>query len=93
MTTPKNKAQFPVSVISVIAIYTDRNQHSEALSEIAFHLGEMFIYKKIYELIKAHHDVGYMTEDLLAERNTYKTHLLSRVNDIYANANEVLEAL
>ena len=93
MTTPKNKAQFSGSVIRHIAQLTDENRHTEALKEIAFELGEMFVKQKLIELNRAHHNVGYMTEELLVERNTYKTHLLCRVNEIYANADDVLEAL
>ena len=93
MATRKNKNQFPARVIQRIAQLTDENRHTEALKEIAYELGVIFLGLKLMHLTTAHHKAGYMTEELLVERNTYKTHLLCRVNEIYANADDVLEAL
>tara|TARA_R100001015_G_C4584668_1_gene140705 strand:+ start:66 stop:347 length:282 start_codon:yes stop_codon:yes gene_type:complete len=93
MTTPNNKNQFPTSVIQRIAQLTDENRHTEALKEIAYELGEIFLGLKLMHLTTAHHKAGYMTEELLAERNSYKVHLLCRVKTVYGNADDVLGAL
>lgn len=78
--------------IEMIAIDTQVNDHTSALTRLAAALEENFLVDRLLDLDGKHYAAGEMTQALREERQTYRTWLMAQARVAYENFDEIRAA-
>lgn len=78
--------------IEMIAIDTQVNDHTSALTRLASALGENFLVDRLLDLDGKHYAAGEMTQALREERQTYRCWLMAQARVTYENFDEIRAA-
>lgn len=78
--------------IEMIAIDTQVNDHTNALTRLAAALEENFLVDRLRDLDGKHYAAGEMTQALREERQSYRTWLMAQARVVYENFDEIRAA-
>ena len=78
--------------IEMIAIDTQVNDHTSALTRLAAALEENFLVDRLLNLDGKHYAAGEMTQALREERQSYRSWLMAQAQVVYENFDEIRAA-
>ena len=86
------KKDLDPKVIKKIADMTDRNDHNEAVIELAKALKERKVIKMMELLQKMHKEMGHMTSDMMGMRKDLHNQLMDKSKKSFGNHKDVYNA-
>ena len=86
------KKDLDPKVIEKIADMTDRNDHNEAVIELAKALKERKVIKMMELLQKMHKEMGHMTSDMMGMRKDLHNQLMDKSKKSFGNHKDVYNA-
>ena len=86
------KKDLDPKVIEKIADMTDRNDHNEAVIELAKALKERKVIKMMELLKKMHKEMGHMTSDMMGMRKDLHNQLMDKSKKSFGNHKDVYNA-
>jgi hypothetical protein len=88
----RDMKKLDLHTIEMIAIDTQVNDHTSALTRLAAALEENFLVDRLLNLDGKHYAAGEMTQALREERQSYRSWLMAQARVVYENFDEIRAA-